>query len=171
MSHVPKGGWDSSHRSAILWRFSESEVATRRVKDCVVRERRKKKGGSRRESNILPSGWKKKCAESSERVKTCAAHICITERIKHWREMKTRESILLGTLLRSWLTILQKSLCIFLPQGLEKHLTLLTSLPEKARVRDRQKFQDVGKVAGKRWKHYKAETSSYNGNVNNVMLV
>lgn len=119
-------------------------------KGLCCKRKEEKKGRQPKRKQHFAFRVEKKCAEASERVKTCAAHICITERIKRWREMKTRESILLRTLLRRWLTILQKSLCIFLPQGLEKHLTLLTSLPEKARVRDRQKFQDVGKVAGKR---------------------
>lgn len=57
--------------------------------------------------------------------------------------MKNREGILLCTVFSSVGKPFSKNHYNFLPQGREKHLTLLTSLPEKARVWDRRRNSKI----------------------------
>lgn len=143
MSYLPKGGVDSSHRSEILWRFSDSEVVMRKGSHG---ERRGKRGRGRklkRKQQLPPGCW---TLQKMHRTKLiwkrttdlCAAHICVTERNKRWRKMKNIRAFS-SPHFPALVNYSPKSLAVFLPPGPRKHLTLLTSLPERAQVRGRQR--------------------------------
>ncbi len=139
MSYLPKGGIDSSHRSEILWRFSDSRKGAPGERRGKKRKRAEAKDRATAASRVLNTTKMHRTKWLWKRTTDiCAAHTCVTERNKRWRKMKNTRAFS-SPHFSALVNYSPKSLSVFLPLGPRKHLTLLTSLPERARVRERQR--------------------------------
>lgn len=173
MSHLPKGSSDSSHRSEILWRFADCEVAMRKGKDHMVWQERKGREKKLKRKRQLPPGcWTPKKTHWTKWIykrttDLCAAHtVCVTERNKRWRKMRNIR-VFSSSHFSALVNHTPKSLRVLLPLGPWKHLTLLTSLPERAWVQGRQRDSTMRE----NWREkdesmQKEETFLCKGNVN-----
>lgn len=175
MSHLPKGGSDSSHRSEVVWRLRGSDEKKKgshgvRGEKKGKREETKEKttAASRALNTKKKSHWTKwiyKCTTG-----LCSAHtVCLTERNKRWRKMKNIR-VFSSAHFSTLVSHTPKSLWVFLPLGSWKHLTLLTSLPERAWVQRRQRdstmrenWREKDESSRKREQFYATKTGTFRG--------
>lgn len=148
-------------------------------KDRMVWEGKKRKGRKLKRKRQLPPGcWTpKKRTELSEYASvplTSVLHVCVTERNKGWRKMRNIR-VFSSSHFSALVNRTPKSLWVFLPPGPWKHLTLLTSLPERAWVQERQRdstmrenWREKDKSGRKREHFYASETLTFREDVSMV---
>lgn len=143
-----------------------------------VRGKKKKREETKKKttaaSRVLNTKKRTELSEYASVPLTFVLHVCVTERNKGWRKMENIR-VFSSSHFSALVNRTPKSLWVFLPPGPWKHLTLLTSLPERAWVQERQRdstmrenWREKDKSGRKREHFYASETLTFREDVSMV---